>query len=54
MAIGNREFMHECFPKHSQMGTARMKQTKEVRREALVWKKAKWAQKKKSRWYHIL
>ena len=25
MAIGNRELMHECFPKHSRMGTARMK-----------------------------
>ena len=25
MAIGNGELMHECFPKHSRMGTARMK-----------------------------
>ena len=25
MAIGNGELMHECFPKHSLMGTARMK-----------------------------
>ena len=25
MAIGNWELMHECFPKHSHMGTARMK-----------------------------
>ena len=25
MAIGNVELMHECFPKHSRMGTARMK-----------------------------
>ena len=25
MAIGNGEFMHKCFPKHSRMGTARMK-----------------------------
>ena len=24
MAIGNGELMHECFPKHSRMGTARM------------------------------
>ena len=25
MAIGNGELMHECFPKHSRMGKARMK-----------------------------
>ena len=25
MAIGNGELMHECFPKHSRIGTARMK-----------------------------
>ena len=25
VAIGNWELMHECFPKHSRMGTARMK-----------------------------
>ena len=25
MAIGNGELMHECFPKHSSMGTARTK-----------------------------
>ena len=25
MAIGNWELMHECFLKHSRMGTARMK-----------------------------
>ena len=25
MAIGNVELMHECSPKHSCMGTARMK-----------------------------
>ena len=25
MAIGNEELMHECFPKHWRMGTARMK-----------------------------
>ena len=29
MAIGNEELMHECFPKHLHMGTARMKQDKE-------------------------
>ena len=25
MTIGNEELMHECFPKHLRMGTARMK-----------------------------
>ena len=25
MAIGNEELMHECFPKHLGIGTARMK-----------------------------
>ena len=25
MAIGNVELIHECFPKHSRMGTARIK-----------------------------
>ena len=25
MAIGNEELMHECFPKHFRMGSARMK-----------------------------
>ena len=25
MAIGNGELMRECFPKHSHMGTARLK-----------------------------
>ena len=28
MAIGHEELMHECFPKHSLMGTARRKKTK--------------------------
>ena len=31
-AIGNRELMHECFSKHSHIGTARMKLDKERRR----------------------
>ena len=31
--IGNGEFMHECFPKHSRMGTARMKKDKETDEE---------------------
>ena len=26
MAIGNGELMHECFTKHSRMGTARLKE----------------------------
>ena len=30
MAIGNGELMHECFPKHLRMGTARIKQDKET------------------------
>ena len=33
MAIGNVEFMHECFPKRSRMGTARMKYDKETEGE---------------------
>ena len=33
MAIGNEELMHECFPKHSPMGTARMKSNKETEAE---------------------
>ena len=30
MAIGNGELVHECFPEHSRMGAARMKQDKET------------------------
>ena len=30
MAIGHGELMHECFPKHSPMGTARMKKDKKT------------------------
>ena len=30
MAKGNGELMHECFPKHSRMGTARTKEDKET------------------------
>ena len=30
MAIGNGELMHEYFPKHLRMGTARMKYNKET------------------------
>ena len=30
MAIGDAELVHECFPKHSRMGTARMKEDNET------------------------
>ena len=30
MAIGHGELMHECFPEHSRMGTARTKSDKET------------------------
>ena len=30
MATGNGELMHECFPKHSRMGKARMKEDNET------------------------
>ena len=30
MAIGNGELIKECFPKHSRMGTARMKDDNET------------------------
>ena len=33
MAIGHGELMQECFPKHSRMGTARIKQGKETDEE---------------------
>ena len=33
MAIINVEFMQECFPEHSRMGTARMKYDKETDEE---------------------
>ena len=33
MSIGNWELMHECFPKHSLMVTARMKQDKSTDEE---------------------
>ena len=58
MAIGNWELMHECFPKHSSMGTARMKydkQTKKVRREDEYGKKQSGHEKKEVQTaYHIL
>ena len=53
MVISNVELMHECFPKHSNMGTVRIKKDKEtqeegIRREAWVWKLASGHWKKKS------
>ena len=33
MAIGHGELMHECFPKHSRMGTARTTEDKETDEE---------------------
>ena len=33
MAIGKQELVHECFLKHSRMGTARMKVDKETDEE---------------------
>ena len=30
MTIKNGELMHECFPKHSRMGTSRIKLDKET------------------------
>ena len=34
MAIENGELMHECFPKHLRMGTARLKQDNETEEES--------------------
>ena len=31
-AAGNMELMHECFPKHSRMGTARINYDKQVKK----------------------
>ena len=33
MAIGHGELMHECFPKHSRMATARTKYDRETDEE---------------------
>ena len=49
MAIENWELVHECFPKHSGMGTARIiydKETDEGKKRGGVRKLAMWAQKK--------
>ena len=42
MAIINVEFMHQCFPKHSGMGTARMNKTKKE-----MWQREKSEHRKK-------
>ena len=47
MAIGNEELMHACFPKHSSIRTARMKQDKEI--DAVSMESSKAGTKKKSR-----
>ena len=50
MAIGNWERMHEYFPKHSRMGTARMNQDKETdedcQKRGVSMEKVKRARKK--------
>ena len=33
MTVENVELMHECFPKHLRMGTARMKEDKDTEEE---------------------
>ena len=51
MVIENEELMQECFPKHSRMGTARMKQEKvteqEGKKREVSMERSKEAQKKK-------
>ena len=53
MAIGNGELMHECFPKHLRMGTARMKSDEET---GVSTEKSKAGSKKQdvTTAYHIL
>ena len=49
MAIGNGELMHECFPKHSRMGTAIMKydnETEEVKKRGVSMERCKAGTKK--------
>ena len=52
MVIGNGELMHEYFPKHSHMGTARMKIRERYRRrrpqDILSMEKGKAGTKKRS------
>ena len=51
MAIANGELMHECFPKHSRMGTAKTKSGKETdeedKKRGVSNKEAKQARKKR-------
>ena len=54
MAIGNGELMDECFPKHSRMGTARIKSNIETddhnkKRGVSIEKSKAGTKKKKSR-----
>ena len=43
MAIGNGELMHECFPKHLRMGTAKneIRQREEDKKRCLSMEKSK-------------
>ena len=51
MAVGNSELIHECFSKHSRIGTARMKKDNETDEDGKkgVWKKYRGHERKKSR-----
>ena len=50
MATGHGKLMHECFPKHSRMGTARTKEDKETdetgKKRGVSMEKAKRARRK--------
>ena len=35
MTIADRKLMHQCFPKHSRMGTSRMKYDEETGEEGM-------------------
>ena len=60
MTIGNEELMHECFPKHLRMETARMKYDKETeggKKRGVSMEKSKAGRKRKKdvpMAYHIL
>ena len=41
MAIGHRDLMHECFPKHFLMGTARIKYDKEGKKRGVCMERSK-------------
>ena len=45
MTIGNKKLMHECFPKHLRMGTARMKLDREREDKRCVSMEVKRARK---------